>query len=117
MMGMKLSTEPTPPKIPSTTSERTGSLTPPRTKAASTRAPSPSMQASRRFCSQRPMTSKVSQKISAMMARKAGMAVHLPVRVRSIFRLRLYSLLSCGLETVCAHRRPMNEKRMSAMAA
>ena len=94
MMGTKLSTEPTPPKIASTTNDRTGSLTSQRTKAASTAAPRPSIPAASRFCSQRPITSKVSQKISAMMAMKAGMAVHLPVRVRSILRLRLYSLLS-----------------------
>ena len=117
MMGTKLSTEPTPPKMPSTTSERTGSLTSQRTKASSTTPPSQSMPAASKSCSHRPMTSNVSQKTSAMMAMKAGMAVHLPVRVRSILRLRRYSLLSLGLDTVCAHRRPMKEKRMSAMAA
>ena len=46
------------------------------------------------------MTPKVSQKTSAMMAMKAGMAVKRPVRMRSMAAERACSRLSLGLTTV-----------------
>ena len=45
------------------------------------------------------------------------MAVHLPVSILSMARLRWYSLLSLGFTTVLEQRRLMNVKRISAMAA
>ena len=99
MMGRKLSTDPTPPKIPSTTSERTASLTSHLARAAPTLSDRASMPWSSHSCSGAPRTSIVSHITSAIITRKIGSAVHFPVRMRSILRLRLYSLLSEGFTT------------------
>ena len=60
------------------------------------------MPFSSRDCRPAPITLKVSQKTSAIMPINEGMAVYLPVRMRSIFRLRSCSLLSFGFMTVSA---------------
>ena len=117
MIGRKLSTEPTPPKMPSTTSERTAGLTPQRSSAAATPSPSAPMPASSHSCSGAPSTSMVSQITSAITIRKIGMAVHFPVRTLSILRLRLYSLLCFGLTTVFSQSLWIKLYRISAMAA
>ena len=94
IIGRKLSTEPTPPNIPSTTSERTAPLTFHLSNAAPTLSDSAPMPASSHSCRGAPSTSIVSHITKAMITRKIGSAVHFPVRIWSILRLRLYSLLS-----------------------
>ena len=46
-----------------------------------------------------------------------GIAVYFPVKTLSIFLLRILSLLSLGLTTVCLHILSINEKRIFAKAA
>ena len=117
MIGRKLSTLPTPWKMPSITRSWIVWFTFAAVSAWSTSTVSASMPCSSRPCSHAPITLNVSQNTSPMMAMKAGMAVYLPVRKRSIFRERSVSRLSCGLRTAAAQTRPMKSKRMSAMAA
>jgi len=52
-----------------------------------------------------------------MIAIKHGIAVYFPVKIRSIFSLRIRSLLSFGFTTACSHKRSMKSKRISAIAA
>ena len=52
-----------------------------------------------------------------MIPTKQGIAVYFPVRTRSIFSLRIRSLLSFGLTTVCSHKLSIKSNLMSAIAA
>ena len=51
------------------------------------------------------------------MPKKQGIAVYFPVSMRSIFWLRIRSLLSFGLTTVCSHTFSIKVNRISAIAA
>ena len=117
MIGKKLSTEPTPLKMPSMTRECKTGLMFAAVMAASTVSVSQPTPRSSRSERTLPITLKVSQKTSAMMRMNDGMAVYLPVRILSIRRLRACSRLSRGLMTVAAHTRLMKRNRISAMAA
>ena len=117
MIGMNESTEPTPPKMPSITSERTTALVPKETSEALTCVPSVSMPSWRRSERTLPTTENVSQNTSAMIATKTGMAVNLPVRTRSMATERRCSRLSWGLTTYFEQTVSIKEKRMSARAA
>ena len=102
MIGRKLSTLPTPVKMPSMTNECTAALTFQLVRAVSTTPVRASMPISMRFWKNRPMTLKVRKNTRPMMAIKAGMAVYLPVRNLSMWLERSCSLLSWGFTTVCA---------------
>ena len=117
IVGRKLSTLPTPAHTPSTTSEHTAGLTlaaarpaPMASVARPTRNPMPSE-------SHAPGPANVRANTAAMSAKKQGMPVKRPVRMRSAATLRRCERLSCGRTTVASHTRPRNENRMSARAA
>ncbi len=117
IVGRKLSTLPTPLKMPSITSDCSTLFTLPASiaiAAASVKAP---IAISKRPESHAPMTLKVSQNTAAIIRTNIGRAVYFPVKIRSIAVLRTCSLLSCGLTTVSLQILLINEKRMSAMAA
>ena len=109
MSGKNDTTVPRPAKMPSTTSERSASLIWADSIAASAASESEVMPCVMRSWKNAPIQLKVMKKTAAMMRTNEGIAVHLPVRIRSILRLRSCSLLSRGLTTVCDTTRPMNE--------
>ncbi len=117
MVGRKPMTLPTPPQMPSVTSELTVGLT----SAAASASPMSPMTKSIPVCSQSdshaPSQLNVMRNTNPMMRMKHGMAVKRPVRMRSAATLRACSRLSCGRVTVCAQSRSMNENRMLASAA
>ena len=94
MIGMKLSTLPTPVKMPSTMSDCIASLTPDDASAVFTTSVNASIPSASQSWSAAPITLNVSQKTSAMIRMKAGIAVYFPVRIRSIRRLLTCSRLS-----------------------
>ena len=100
MIGKKLSTLPMPVKTPSVTSPVRIGLTLALSIAFFVMSVRLEIPASNRFCRLPPIRSKVSQKISPMMRMNIGMAVNLPVRMRSILTLRRCSRLSAGFVTV-----------------
>ena len=117
MVGKKLSTLPTPAQMPSTTRPWTTGLMSQAVRPASIRSvtqPTPSSIRSDRVP---PMTVKVKTNTRAMIPKKQGMAVNLPVSTRSMDMLRLCSLLSWGRTTVFLHRVSRKRKRILAMAA
>ena len=63
------------------------------------------------------MTLKERKKVSPIIRMNIGIAVNLPVRIRSIFSLLIFSRLTRGFVTVASQRSRMKEKRMSATAA
>ena len=85
MVGTKLTTLPTPLKMPSITSEWIESLTLRAASIVSALSVSHPMPASSASVSHAPTTLNVSQNTSAMIAANIGTAVYLPVRIRSIF--------------------------------
>ena len=115
--GKKLSTLPTPLKIPSITREWSTSFTFQAVSSWSTAFVRLVIPISRRSESPFPITPKVSQKTRAIIPAKHGMAVYLPVSILSIFWLRRCSLLSWGLTTVSSQTFSIKSKRMCAMAA
>ena len=117
IIGTKLTTVPTPPKMPTLTRERNAGDTPQRPNAPSHTPVSQFIPDSIHPCTGAPSTSIDSQMTREMTTAKIGRAVYFPVSTLSMLRLRRYSLLSRGLTTVRAQRRFMKVKRMSAMAA
>ena len=117
MIGRNDSTEPTPANIPSITRLCNAEFTPAALSPLSTATVRASIPISRSFCRPAPITLNVNINTAAIIAMKHGIAVYLPVRIRSIFSLRSLSLLSLGLTTVFSHTFSMNENRISAIAA
>ncbi len=117
IVGRKLSTLPTPLKIPSITSDCSTLFTLPASIAMEAASVSAPMNISKRPDSHAPTTLNVSQNTAAIIITKVGRAVYFPVKIRSIAALRTCSLLSCGLTTVSLQILLIKEKRMSAMAA
>ena len=117
MIGIKLSTLPTPPNMPSITNECSTGFTSNAVSQPSTKDVKPSIAPSSSPCNHAPITLNVSQKIIAIMPTNAGIAVYLPVRILSILWLLSCSLLSLGLTTVVSHSFLINANLMSAMAA
>ena len=117
IIGRKLSTLPTPLKIPSMISDCRTSFTPAAIMPCCTRLVSQPIPISSRLESAAPITLKVSQNTAAIMAMNTGIAVYLPVSTLSIRALLACSLLSWGLMTVCLHTLLIKANRISAMAA
>ena len=117
MVGRKLSTLPTPPQIPSITRERTTGLISATTNSLSSNATTASTPMVIKSESSAPIKLNVIVNINAIIPIKHGIAVYLPVKIRSIAILRLCSLLSRGRTTVFSHRDSINENRISANAA
>ena len=109
MMGTKLNTLPTPPKMASTTSDTTAGLTSAARIPFSQRLPRAVMPVSSQSCNGAPSTSMLSQMTRHMMTTNTGSAVHRPVSTLSMRRLRRYSLLTRGFTTVCAQSFLMKE--------
>ncbi|KIR03174.1 hypothetical protein P261_01989 [Lachnospiraceae bacterium TWA4] len=85
IIGKKLSTLPTPSKIPSSTNDCRASLTFPYCIASSTYPATHSIRDANKSCNQSPTTLKVKKKIETIMRIKLGIAVYLPVKILSIF--------------------------------
>ncbi len=117
MIGRKLITEPTPANTPSITSECRTGLTFQAVIPLSSAPASASIPICIRFWKNAPITLKVSQNTSAIIPINAGIAVYLPVRILSIFRLLSCSFDSFGFMTVCDTSFSIKAKRISAMAA
>ena len=117
IMGRKLSTPPTPANTPSMIRPWRTSFTPTEVNALSAAFVRALMPSSSHPCMVPPMTSKVSQDTRNIMRIKKGIAVHLPVRIRSIFSLLMLSLLFSGLLTKAEQIFVIKEYRISAMAA
>ena len=117
MIGRKLSTLPTPLKIPSIISDWRTSFTPVAIMPRCTCSVSQPIPISSRLESAAPITLKVSQNTAAIMAINTGIAVYLPVSTLSIRALLACSLLSCGLITVWSHILLIKENLISAIAA
>ena len=117
IIGRKLNTLPTPANTPSIISPCRSSLTPTFVRKASAACVTASTPFSRSPCKKAPITLNVSQNTSPIIRINIGIAVYLPVSMRSILRLRICSLLSCGFITVFLHMLDINEKRISAIAA
>ena len=117
MIGRKLSTLPTPLKIPSITSECITSLTSSAVIPLSTISVSAPIPVSSHPDRNEPITLKVSQKTTAIIQINAGIAVYLPVSILSILRLLICSRLSLGLTTAALQTRSMNPNLISAIAA
>lgn len=81
MIGRKLRTLPTPLNTPSITREYKTSFTFAAERAAAERPVIQEITLSKSEESQAPTTLKVSQNTSAMMPKKAGIAVYFPVRI------------------------------------
>ena len=117
IMGTKLSTLPTPPNMPSFTSDIMAGLISAFSIPATQMPASHWMPPSSQSWSGAPSTSIESHITRHITTRNMGIAVQRPVSMRSMRLERMYSLLFWGLTTVCAQRRSMNENRISAMAA
>ena len=117
MTGKNPSTLPTPPQMPSVTSELTIGLTSAAVSASPMAPITKSMPVCSQSDSQAPSQLNVMRNTNPMMRIKHGMAVKRPVRMRSAATLRACSRLSCGRTMVRAQRRSMNENRMFASAA
>ncbi len=100
-IGRKLNTLPTPSKIPSIIRLCITSFTPALLSPASVSFVRISMPCSRSHCNPAPITLNVRKNTSPMMRIKIGIAVNLPVRIRSIFSDLVRSLDSLGLITAC----------------
>ena len=117
MTGRKLNTLPTPFAIPSITSECTTGLTFMTVSPASIQDMTPSTSIVIPSDKNAPIPLNVMKKTNPIMPIKHGIAVYLPVRIRSRFVLLLCSTLSCGRMTVLAQRSSRKEKRILASAA
>ena len=103
-IGRKLNTLPTPSKIPLIIRLCITSLTPPATSAFSVRLVRRSIPCSKSHWRPAPITLNVRKNTRPMMTIKIGIAVNLPVRMRSIFSDLARSLDSLGLITACLQR-------------
>ena len=117
MIGTKDATVPTPAYIPSIMRERTQSSTFQEIRVSSLIWVNQSMNSSSHSCIVPPKRSNVSQKMTAIIRKKEGKAVHLPVRILSMAAERMASLLFLGCTTVLAQRFSMKEYLISAIAA
>ena len=100
MVGKKLSTLPTPLKIPSIINECRASFTLIAANALSAIPVSHSISISKPSESHAPITLKVSQNTIPIIPINDGIAVNFPVNILSILLLLTCSLFSFGLTTV-----------------
>ena len=117
IIGKNDKTLPTPAKIPSIIREWTTGFNPYAVNARSAKSVTISIPTLSQSERPAPITPKVSQNISPIIAAKAGSAVYFPVSILSAFTLLACALLSVGLTTVCVHTFSINLKRISARAA
>ena len=109
IMGMKLTTAPTPAHIPSVTRLCTTSLICMYCMTPDSHCVKASTPCPKTSCNHAPRLSKVRKKTSAMMPKKAGKAVSRPVSTRSMARLLRCSRLSRGFTTHLRQRALMKE--------
>ena len=100
IIGRKLKTLPTPVHIPSVTRDLSTALTPALVNKISRPLTAALIPLSSKSDIHAPKVLKVSTKIEAIIMMKDGIAVYFPVSIRSIFSLRICSLLILGLITV-----------------
>ena len=116
-MGKKLSTLPTPAKMPSTTRLFTTGLMPYAVNPRSTSAVNASIPEVNSVESELPMTLNVNQNTRNITPKNTGNAVYFPVRILSIFTLLRCSLLSWLFTTEASTTPSINVYRISASAS